>query len=263
MTREFKDLTDWFHVNKLSLNLTKTYYMLFTNSKNAPKHRLDIKIGEQVVSHTSQTKFLGMVIDENLKWDKHIEITSKRITSAFYAINRAKHSLNRQYLIQLYNTLVYPHLLYGIILWGNTYTIHLNKLIVLQKKIIRTITGSFYNAHTEPLLKSLKLLKITDIYKLQVAKYVHSYVTNSLPLSLMEIFSPLNALNTRQGKARKLRIPKTRTIVSTRSIANMGPKIWNSIKPEIYLKKYPVNIVSKKCFVTRYKNILLDSYEMD
>jgi len=105
------------------------------------------------------------------------------LTSAFYVIDRAKHSLNRKYLIQLYYLLVYPHLLYGIVLWGNTYNIYLNKLIVLQKKIIRTITGFLFNAHTEP------LFKIIDIYKLQIAKCVHSYVINVLPLSLMDIFT--------------------------------------------------------------------------
>ena len=74
---------------------------------------------------------------------------------------------------------------------------------------------------------------------LQIAKCVHSRVTNRLPLSLMNIFSYLHygERNTRQGKARKLCLPKTRTIVATRSIANMGAKIWNSIKPELYIKK--------------------------
>jgi hypothetical protein len=209
-------------------------------------------------------KFLGVVIDENLKWDKHIEKTSKRINSAFYAINKVKHSLNRKYLTQLYYSLVYPHLLYGIVLWGNTYNIYLNKLIVLQKKIIRTITGSLFNAHTESLFKSLHILKITDIYKLQVAKYVHGYVTNSLPFSLMDIFTPLNLCghNTRQSEARKLRFPKTRTIVATRSLVNMGPKIWNSIKSELYLNKDQKRIITTKCFATRYKDSLLGTYQM-
>ena len=262
MTFELQSLMDWFNANKLSLNLTKTYYMLFTNSKTVPKQRPDIQIGNNTVTHTSCMKFLGVFIDENLKWDKHIEKTSKRINSAFYAINQAKHSLNRKYLTQLYYSLVYPHLLYGIVLWGNTYNIYLNKLIVLQKKIIRAITGTMFNAHTQPLFKSLNILKLTDIYKLQVAKYVHSYVTNSLPFSLMDIFTPLNYCgnNTRQSEARKLRLPKTRTIIATRSIANMGPKIWNSIKSELYLNKDPKRIIATKCFTTRYKNSLLRSY---
>ena len=119
-------------------------------------------------------------------------------------------------------------------------------------------------AHTEPLFKSLRLLKINDIYKLQIAKCVHSYVTNVLPLSLMDIFTYLHCgeRNTRQSKARKLRLPKTRTIVATRSIANMGPKIWNSIKSELYLNKDNKQIVTIKCFAKRYKNYLVEAYTM-
>ncbi len=65
----------------------------------------------------------------------------------------------------IYNSLVYPYLSYGIVIWGSAYKIHLDKLRIQQKKIIRRIHGAEYDAHSEPLFKSLKLLKLDDIYK--------------------------------------------------------------------------------------------------
>ena len=67
--------------NKLSLNLTKTYYMLFSNSKTVPKQRPNIKVEQNVITHTAEMKFLSVIIDENMKSDKHIEATSKQITN--------------------------------------------------------------------------------------------------------------------------------------------------------------------------------------
>ncbi len=158
---------------------------------------------------------------------------------------------------------MYPHIIYGITLWGNTYNVHLNKIIILQKKIVRVITNSEYNAHSEPLFKMLHVMKETDIYKLQVVKFVFSYITHCLPTSLMDIFTSMDNPNlhyTRQVKAYKLKLPKARTTVSTRNITNMGPKIWNSVPAHMYLKKDQARFVSRKSFVSRYKHNILGSY---
>ena len=75
----------------------------------------------------------------------------------------------------------------------------------------------------------------------------------------MDIFTYLHygERNTPQSKARNLRLQKTRTIVATRSITNMGPKIWNSIKSELYLNKDNKHLVTIKCFAKQYKNYLV------
>ena len=56
------------------------------------------------------------------------------------------------------------------------------------KKIIRIITGAKYDAHTEPLFKTAKLLKLDDIYRLQISKYMLCYIHNTLPKSLNNCF---------------------------------------------------------------------------
>jgi len=55
--------------------------MLFLHSKPVPKQRPDIKVEQNVITHTSEINVLCVIIDENMKWDKHIEATSKRITN--------------------------------------------------------------------------------------------------------------------------------------------------------------------------------------
>ena len=77
----------------------------------------------------------------------------------------------------LYNTLILPHLNYCVTAWGY----QCNRIIKLQKKAIRTVMISSYNAHTEPFFKNLKLLKIQDILTLQTLKIYHKFRKNNLP----------------------------------------------------------------------------------
>jgi hypothetical protein len=237
--------------------------MLFTNWRITKTNSPDIIIGDEHIERSTHVKFLSVVIDDQLKWDRHIEIISKRLSSAFYAITKTKHVLNKTHLITLYNALVYPHLLYGITLWGNTYNVYLNKLNVLQTKLRRVMANTEYHAHTEPLFKSPILLKLSDIYKLQIAKYTFSSINNKLPEILRDVFTPLGNRvlhNTRQAKTYKLKLPRERTVVSSRNMATMGPQIWNTIPPRIYINKDKTRFITYGTFSARFKYELLKAY---
>ena len=70
----------------------------------------------------------------------------------------------------MYNSLIVPHFNYCILLWG----FNIKRLSILQKKAIRIITCSKYNSHTEPILKSLNILRIDDIFTRQCLAFYHS-----------------------------------------------------------------------------------------
>ena len=166
-----------------------------------------------------------MTIDSQLKWDKHIDGIVKKITSGFYAINKAKHVLNRKHLTALYYVVVYPYISYGIMLWGNTYNLYLNKVFVMQKKIIRVIMNSDYNAHSEPFFKVLEILHLSDVYTMNVVKYVFSYLKQKLPIPLMNMFTRIGNMTvyyTRQLKAHKLMMPRVRTSLVSRCIMELN-----------------------------------------
>ena len=71
-----------------------------------------------------------------------------------------------------------PHLNYGILAWGY----QPGRLVTLQKKAVRAITSSAYNAHTSPIFKNLRLLKIYDIHTLQQLKFYYKMVHTNLPI---------------------------------------------------------------------------------
>ena len=102
-----------------------------------------------------------------------------------------KNTLPKQNFKTLYQTLIQPHIEYGIAIWGATHETHINKLNVIQKKAIQIITNSQYNAHTAPIFKQLKLLKLKDIYTLNVGKFMFKVTNNQVPNKIKPYF-PLN-----------------------------------------------------------------------
>ena len=170
MNSNLSRLTDWFRGNKLSLNVAKTNYMLFSHHISSDES-LELKMADQNIIQTNCSKFLGIHIDDKLKWNIHIDQVESHISSSLFAINKIKHFAPKRIMKTLYYLMVYPYLIYGITLWGATYKSSVNKLIVMQKKVIRAMVSAKYNAHTDDLFNELGILKLDYVYKLNVGKY--------------------------------------------------------------------------------------------
>ena len=210
-----------------------------------------------------------MIIDDKLKWDEHINTVKQKLNRSLFAINKAKQVLPSKHLITLYYTLVYPYLTYGINLWGAACDTHLNKLIIMQKKLVRSIAFAKYDAHTEPLFKKLGLLKLHDIYRVQISKFTLSHINGTLPLALNNIFTMSNETHdhrTRHSVSLKFQIPKVRTSTASRSIAKMGPEVWNKLSPSLYTCRTTIinshqTLVGRSCFSARFKRFTMSGYD--
>ena len=82
-----------------------------------------------------------------------------------------------------FSCLVYPYLHYCIIVWGSTYKTNLRRLVSLQKRVIRIISKSTFDSHSDPIFKELELLKLSDIRQLELGKLMFS-LNHSLLLLL-------------------------------------------------------------------------------
>jgi hypothetical protein len=155
----------------------------------------------------------------------------------------------------LYNSLIHPHLSYGIIHWEKAPASKLKRVIVQQKKAIRIINGCNYNAHTNILFKQNKILKIHEIYELQLAVIMYKHSRALLPYPLLQLFIPHNKFHNYNTRNRNNpHVPRHKLEVGKRSIAHMGPLIWNSIPNQIRTIK---TLFSFKRVI---KTTLLDKY---
>ena len=149
-------LSDWFKANRLSLNVKKTNYMMFGYKKvvcQCPITKINfcIKINNVNITEVEYTKFLGVIIDKKLTWQRHVTYISNKIAKSLYVLNRLKHKLPSYALCSLYYSLIYPHLIYYIILWGCAAKSILNELLILQKRAVRILNKCPYLSHSDPL----------------------------------------------------------------------------------------------------------------
>ena len=130
--------------------------------------------------------------------------------------------------------MVLPYLYYCNLVWGSTYKSNLKRLTILQKRAIRIVSRSRCDAHTDPIFKEFKFLRITSIYLLQLGKFMYSFSTGNLPPKFDSFFSVNNSIysyNTRHASF--FRLPLCRTNIKQFSISFQGPKFFNSLSHEI------------------------------
>ena len=144
-----------------------------------------------------------------------------------------KHFLPQNILEQIYLTLLYPHLTYCILAWGKTNQSTLQPITLIQKKAVRILADKDYQAHTNPIFKSLKILKLNDIYTFYCL--IHMYKTlemNIYPSYKEELVScqPNHRHNLRHPRYTP---PLSRIMKCDQKVLYQGTKSWNNLSPSV------------------------------
>jgi len=105
MNKELVKINTWLQLNKLSLNLTKTNFMLFKSSRNKINKEPKIKIKDNYIIQVNNTKFIGTIIDDQLKWKEHINFVANKISRFTGILCKARHFVTRLLLKSIYYAL--------------------------------------------------------------------------------------------------------------------------------------------------------------
>ena len=174
-----------------------------------------------------KTKFLGVVIDNQLSWQDHITYISGKIARGIGILIKARAFLNRKTLVTLYYSFVYPYLIYCNHIWGTSCAKNIKRLHVLQKKAIRIICNANPRCHSAPLFKELKLLNIWQINKFLIGQFMYKSYHKTLPSLFDNYFVRFDTRDARHSLYYIL--PPVRTDYRKASIGFRGPSIWNDI----------------------------------
>ena len=255
VNRNLSNIANWFECNKLSLNVDKTNYILFKQTRENVQFTNDIKINGKIISRCKYIQFLGITLDENINWREHVDNVCRKVAQFVGVLNRLKSELPPFVLLSLYNAFILPHLSYCNTIWANTYTSRLDKLFKLQKKAIRNVTKSNYLAHTSQLFKRLNTLKLQDINKVQITSLMQRFHTNTLSPYIMDMFtlnSNIHPYNTRSSN--KIHQWKFRNTRSKQTLRYTGPALWNAINPQNF------NTQNNNSFKKQYKKHVVLQY---
>ena len=193
------DISYWFKLNKLSLNTKKSNFIMFSTRKVASE--LILKIDNVRIDRVYQTKFLGVILNDKLTWENHISLIRNKVSKSIGILRRIHNIIPESILRNLYYTLVNPYFEYCNIIWATNSTGTLAKLFRIQKRALRLITNSKWNAHTDPLFRQCKMLTIYKLNQLQVGCFMYEVYKRSLPQYFIDMFQPNSAIhhyNTRQ-----------------------------------------------------------------
>ena len=109
---------------------------------------------------------------------------NSKLSRAMFAINQIKHFLPYDSMTIFYFSLIHPHILYGILAWGNADV----ATFVFQKRAMRTINNAKYNSHIHPLLKTAEILKVKDLYEYHILLFMCDVCHDKLPNSFNSTF---------------------------------------------------------------------------
>ena len=187
-------LITYMKANELHINMSKCCYMHFRPKKRLPRDddvsNRTLQIMGVPIKHVKSTRFLGVIIDENLSWQPHIDNLTQKLNCQVGILNRIKDYVPQRFHRDLYYTLFESHLSYCISVWGGVAPVKLNPLFVAQKRCIRILFGDketylekfntcarcrpfdqqilgddFYcKEHTKPIFKKLEIMTIHNIY---------------------------------------------------------------------------------------------------
>ena len=215
----------------------------------------NLKINDSEIELVENFNFLCIQLDKNLNWKTHTNLIANKLSKYSGILNRLKRYLPLFVLRMLYFCLVNSQISYGLLSRG----FQCKRLEKLQKRIIRIITCSKYNAHTDPLFKRANVLKINDVFKLNALKFYYKYTNNELP----SYFGRFQL--TRQGSGHpydtrhgdQIRTTRTRINFVDHCLRNHLPSLINSTPPNIMSK---ITTHSLHGFSIYFKKVTISNY---
>ena len=197
---------------------------------------LDFYVNNFKIAKTTSSKYLGVIIDSCLSWKLHINNLCMQLRKYIGIFYKLSFKLPPATLKLLYFALIYPHILYAIEIYANTYLSYMHDLIILNNRLLRILQHKPRTTHTIELYMAYKTLPIMKLFQLQIL--LHAYKLLYLPDSLPIIFQNTIVINTAlhsHNTRTKFDFHRTTFTSSVGSKISNGlcAKFWNQLPLEL------------------------------
>ena len=228
-------ISRWFTVNRLVINTEKSNFMIIgTPQKIKSFHGpFNIQINNKFLERVTETKLLGVYIDENLNFNRHVQYLTKKVSPKIALIHRLRNTLPPESLNLVYTSLIQSSFDYCLSVWGNSSKKNLTTVQRLQNRAARAVTGNFNfsssvstiinNLHWMPIQKRLLYFLGILVYKCLHGK-APTYLINTL-----NYVSNSHPCNTRNAAQHHLTVPHPFLSLFKQSFIYAGPTFWNSL----------------------------------
>lgn len=248
---ELLNLQGFLKGHNLTLNAKKTKYISFKTMQNKNNYDLSIKVDEQFINKEKKIKFLGLVIDENLNWNEHVNKVLANINSGIYALRKMSSLCNLTTLKSIYFSFIHSHISYGICLYGSTKNENLYSILKCQKKAIRIILNLDRDTSVQEHFKKLKILTV-------YGQYVFEAIISYKMYHFQSAFtSKFHTYNTRGGP--QTTVPQHRLEFFRKKTSYMGAKFFKHLPQILQSDGNPIS------FKRKLRSFLIDKaiYSLD
>lgn len=232
-------LNEWFGSNSLKMNIEKTQLMCF-------KYKLDkLQLASMPtpLSQSETVRFLGLYMDDNFKFQTHIDHLVKKLSRLIYVLFRLRDFVPTETLLQVYYGYIHSNIRFGLLFWGNSS--HVDKILRVQKRAVRIIAGAQLREPCRPLFRNLKILTTIDLFVLECAMFVKKN---------FGLFDDYHFEHTYQTRNRdQLVVLQTAKSYINNGVLNTCIRVYNAIPKELRLldnvNKFRVQL--KKTLITK------------
>jgi hypothetical protein len=250
INKELHNIYLWSCENELLLNSSKTKCMLFTTQPHPP---FNVFLNGNSIEKVTAIQFLGLWIQDNLKFNKHITELNSTISKANGLIYSLKKVFPLKILLSLYYSFVYSHINMHILSWGGSPSTVLKKIKVAQNNVIRNLSLSTEGIHTYELYNNLNILTMEQLYILRCAEFVFSASNgnNKLKVDFLNDNAWHHNHDTRRNQ--NFRIPFCRINTNKHFFLINALKIWDNLPNDLRKSK------SKITFKNKLKTLLINN----
>ena len=233
---DLKQLVHWLNANKIALNVSKTELVFFKPKKKQNDYDLNIKLAGKKIFQTPSVKYLGIKIDANLNWKDHQNYIAMKLNKANAILLKLKNYVNPSILKSVYFSIFESHLNYCSIIWSQNVDAS-NRLFLLQKRAIRTISFAQRLSPSSPLFSNTRILKFYDKVSIENCILISKSLSNHLPTFFQDWFCFSSSSHSHCLRSSNLGILKVPSF-KTKSHGRLSCRInaiytWNNLQKQI------------------------------
>lgn len=193
---------------------------------------MEIVIGGEKIGRVQNTKYLGLILDEKLRWHHHLEYIKSKIIPMVGALYRCRKYLNTTTLTQIYNAFFLSHFRYLIPIWGTCGTTLFQEAQRLQNKVIKVLFNLDYKTPTTEVYQQTKIAKLSVILKIEQSKFIYKMINKQHKSNVETIF--VNQIhNYKTRNQHKIHIPSARTNIGLHNPIHQSMNVFNQLPQEL------------------------------
>ena len=169
----------WCKGNKLTVNTKKSNFVVYgTKSKVSKVQNVDLKLNGDMLNRVPFYKYLGVFLDSNLTFNKHVDVSKKLICHKLYLLSKIRKYINEPTSTRIFKTMIAPLIDYGNIIYSGTSAKNLDKLQKLQNRGLRICTNGGQNYTTDQLHQHCKVSDVPTRIIYDLRKYMYKQKDN-------------------------------------------------------------------------------------